>query len=185
MAAAPTGGAHALLARLAADVLGGPPPRVGHACAHCGSGDHGAPTLPETGLFASLTRADGLDVVACTDAAPIGVDAERAGVAGPEVAPVVLHPAESPADPTRTWVRKEAVLKATGRGLLDDPRGIRLTGPHETARVVEGPDVSLADVDLGPRLGARWVCAVAVAGAGRVIDVRVRGLDDVTGREVQ
>lgn len=58
-----------------------------------------------------------------------------------KLGPLVLHPAEveaigqlpvqeRPAAFRRNWVRKEAVLKAVGAGLLDDPRGL-LTGFEE------------------------------------------------------
>jgi 4'-phosphopantetheinyl transferase len=80
----------------------------------------------------SLGRAPGLVVVAVSTAGPVGVDVEPAGRAGfPGFEDVAAHPQEEGRDPTLTWVRKEAVLKATGWGLAIDPRGVRLDdGPR-------------------------------------------------------
>jgi 4'-phosphopantetheinyl transferase len=81
---------------------------------------------------------------------PCGVDVEDvAAVARSPVAAVLLAPAER--DPTgtassaarlaRTWVRKEAVLKATGHGLAVDPARLVLGGPDAAPRLLrwDGP----------------------------------------------
>jgi phosphopantetheinyl transferase len=78
----------------------------------------------------SIARAGDLSVVALTDAGRVGVDVEAEGAADfAGFADVALHARErdtSEGDPTRAWVRKEALLKAYGLGLVVDPRDIRL-----------------------------------------------------------
>jgi 4'-phosphopantetheinyl transferase len=68
--------------------------------------------------------------MAITDAGQVGVDVEAEGAADfAGFADVALHPDEramTPVDPTRVWVRKEALLKAYGLGLAVDPSDIRL-----------------------------------------------------------
>lgn len=132
-------------------------------CAECGSSTHGRPyVLPVPGWdppHVSLSRADGLVLVAVTAAGPVGVDVERAaGADFPGFDEVALHPSEratEAAGRTRTWVRKESLLKALGRGLAVDPREVRLSGPDQPAAVLAWPDVGggtpwLYDLDAPP-----------------------------------
>jgi 4'-phosphopantetheinyl transferase len=71
-----------------------------------------------------------MSVVAITDAGPVGVDVEAEGAADfAGFADVALHLGEratNPVDPTRVWVRKEALLKAHGLGLVVDPSDVGL-----------------------------------------------------------
>lgn len=106
-----------------------------HECLRCGSDAHGRPRLLATAALrhpahVSVSRAGELSVVAVTDAGPVGVDVETEGAAElAGVADVALHPGErgaAAADPTRAWVRKEALLKAYGLGLAVDPRDVGL-----------------------------------------------------------
>jgi 4'-phosphopantetheinyl transferase len=103
-----------------------------HACPRCGSGAHGRPLIAATEqvrrpAHVSLARAGDLSLVAVTDAGRVGVDVEAEGAAElAGVERVVLHPGERAADVTRTWVRKEAVLKAYGLGLAVDPSHVLL-----------------------------------------------------------
>jgi 4'-phosphopantetheinyl transferase len=80
--------------------------------------------------YVSLARAGDLSVVAVTDAGRVGIDVEPEGAADfAGFEDVALHPGELGAnatDPTRVWVRKEALLKAYGLGLLVDPTDIRI-----------------------------------------------------------
>lgn len=161
-----------------------PPDRVvlGRECVRCGSTEHGRPRLLATSslrapAYVSLARAGALSVVALTEVGEVGVDVEAAGAAEFEgFDAVAVHPSESDDDRTRTWVRKEAVLKACGVGLAVDPARLRL----DEVGVVEWPPelatpgrVLLHDV---PLLG--YVCAVAVVvpdgGSVDGLDVTVR-----------
>jgi len=106
-----------------------------HECPRCGSEAHGRPRLLATAAvrhpaYVSLARAGDLSVVAVTDAGPVGVDVEAQGAADfAGFADVALHPGERATtadDPTRVWVRKEALIKAYGLGLAVDPSDVRL-----------------------------------------------------------
>jgi 4'-phosphopantetheinyl transferase len=151
--------AASLLRRAAGSVLGLDPSdvEVRRDC-RCGR-PHGRPTLPGTGLHASVSHAGDLVVVALTDAAEVGVDVEQ--VRDVDVASLgrhVLAPGETaPADRSAffaLWTRKEAVVKATGDGIAAltrvhvHPGG---SGPEVVGydgRV--GLRVSLVDLDVEP-----------------------------------
>ena len=145
-----------------------------HECPRCGSDEHGQPRLLATAAvrnpaYVSLSRAGDLSVVAVTDAGPVGVDLEAEGAAGfAGFADVALHPDEratAGTDPTRTWVRKEALLKAYGLGLAVDPGDIRLD--HDGLATWDSPH---------PAPGAVWLRDLDVP--GHVVAVAVLPLDD-------
>lgn len=133
---------------------------VTRACPVCAGSDHGRPVvlLPGTGRrppSVSLSRAGGLTVLAVTDDGPVGVDVQAVPDAPvPDFASFALHPAEragTAEEQCRTWVRKEALLKALGTGLRTDPRGVRLSAPGAGPEVLEWPaeehDVRLQDLE--------------------------------------
>lgn len=164
---APADDLHRTLGELAAQITGDPSVRLTHSCPTCGSSEHGRPVLLSSagafGVSLSRPRSGALGVVAvCRDSA-LGIDLETAGAAAfPHFETVAVHPREHcPDDDARTllWVRKEALLKAHGTGLITHPRSIRLA-PDGT--VLEGPAATILDVDLGPE----WTCAVAVVQPG-------------------
>lgn len=119
-------------------------------------------------MHASVARAAGLAIVAFTDVGPIGVDLEREDAAGFEgFAKTAMHPderASTTVERTRLWVRKEAVLKATGQGLGVDPRTVRMSEARQPPALVHwgAPDdpgeVWLADVPVTDG----WMASVAV-----------------------
>lgn len=157
---------HALRRLAVASQLGVAPEAIAFErlpCTRCGEA-HGRPVVVGgRGVEVSLTRTAGLVAVATGPAGiAVGIDAEhrrRAVDAG-----VVLHPDEratvsTAADVLRTWVRKEAVLKATGTGLTVDPTSFVLGQPGWTSL-----DVRAADVPDH---------VVAVAAAASAVDLRV------------
>lgn len=90
------------------------------------------------------------------------------------------EPGRGPGARTRTWVRKEAVLKASGFGLATAPRKIVISAAHEAPRVIRPPhddDATcwqLRDVELT----TGYVCSVAVrTHAVGSIDVQVDEVD--------
>jgi 4'-phosphopantetheinyl transferase len=107
--------------------------------------------------YVSLAHAGDVSVVAITDAGPVGIDVEAEGAADfAGFEDVALHRGErgtNPADRTRAWVRKEALLKAYGLGLIIDPRDVGLD------------DGGLATWDSPHRPpGAVWLRDLAVPG---------------------
>ncbi len=138
---------------------------VAHRCPHCGSADHGRPlvVLPDGRRppHVSIGRTRGLTVVAVSEAGSVGVDVEPVGAASFDgFDDVALHPAERAAtagERTRSWVRKEALLKATGAGLRTDPREVRVDA--DFVLLADGTTAWLRDVDAGT---GDWVVAVAV-----------------------
>jgi 4'-phosphopantetheinyl transferase len=148
-----------------------------HECPRCGSDEHGQPRLLPTAAVrrpahVSLARAGDLSVVAITDAGPVGVDAEAECAADfPGFADVALHPGERAAsvDPTRVWVRKEALLKAYGLGLAVDPSDIRLD--DEGLAAWDSPHPAPESLWLRDLTVPGHVVAVAVLPEGEVDDL--------------
>ena len=146
---------------------------VTRMCGECGSTLHGRPRVTKwphrPAPFVSLARCEDMTVVAWSLAGPVGVDVERRRAAGFDGFPgVVLHPAERArgvGQRTRTWVRKESLLKATGQGLSVDPAAIRLTEPGEPPALQTW---EAADAPTSPA----WLYDVD-AGAGHALAVTV------------
>ncbi len=151
------------------------PGRLVHQCVTCASTEHGIPSWTDDGHpvpFVSLSRAGDITVVAVSDVGPVGVDVEADGTAefvGFDA--VALHPAETVDQGGRTviWVRKEALLKATGHGLTVEPSRIRLSAPDAAPELIEwggpggAPSAWLYDVVDVPG----HVVAVSVLGPQR------------------
>lgn len=176
-----------LLRRAAADRLGVPTVEVVRWCPRCGTADHGRPVVPSAPhLGLSLARAGDAVVVATVVDASVGVDVEPADVPVDGLSGVLLAPDDAPhadaADLRRTWVRKEAVLKAAGSGLAVDPAHVVTSGPRDEPRLVGWASPLLPDprplalLDLGPRHGLPHglVAALAVTGTSRGPVVVVR-----------
>ncbi|MCI4656783.1 4'-phosphopantetheinyl transferase family protein [Cryobacterium zhongshanensis] len=146
----------ALLAATAAEVLGLDPASVHvfRRCPHCGSTEHGVPSLstpgtvsgtvtgtdaPHPAVHLSLSRAVDQVAVAVSFAGPVGVDIESVdAVTRSPVADVLLSPRERAAasppnglDLAGIWCAKEAILKSTGDGLRVDPRDLTLARRRE------------------------------------------------------
>lgn len=107
----------------------------------------------------------------------MGVDVEAADAAAfAGFGSVAAHPDENPLarsdhrGRTRTWVRKESLLKAAGRGLDVDARLVRVSAPdtHPVLVAWDADDpprspVWIEDVETAEG----YVAAVAVLGAAR------------------
>lgn len=103
------------------------------------------------GVEFNLSHADDVALLAVSHTVTLGIDIERydADLDLAALARVVLAPTEAYADRRgflRIWCRKEACLKATGVGLLDDLTSVSVT----TDRVeVTGTTVYVQDVLAG------------------------------------
>ena len=163
---------HALLRLVLADCWSLDPAAVAltFTCARCG-GPHGRPlAVPPEGaapVHLSLAHAGDRVLVAASQLGPVGIDVElerarpsrastrsrwpRKSVRGSHRS----RPTDATAARTRSWVRKESVLKATGNGLACDPRAVVVSPPSERprraglARASRPSTVQLTDLDVG------------------------------------
>ncbi len=152
--------------------------RIDRTCPTCGS-PHGRPRLADTDrLDFSISHSAHCVVVAVLPGGRVGVDVEEVGRFAPgeleELAACALSDAErehltrlpaaaQPCAFTVCWVRREAVLKATGQGLDVLPDELVLTPPSTPPRVLhrDGREpVWLRDVTAPPGFVA------ALAGLG-------------------
>ncbi|MFB7330316.1 4'-phosphopantetheinyl transferase family protein [Streptomyces adustus] len=150
--------------------------RFDRTCAHCGDPDHGKPVVESAGpgLDFSLSHAGGLAVVAVSDRT-VGLDIEDA-TAGVRPLDAALTARERAACPdyagfVRLWTRKEAVLKAAGKGLDIHPGRIEILDStlHALPAELGRPeDYTLRDVPLP----APYVGALAVLGPDSAPRVR-------------
>jgi 4'-phosphopantetheinyl transferase len=156
--------AHGALRLILGDVLGEDPARLAYTRAR-----EGKPRLVGRRLRFNLSHTAGVALVAATAGAEVGVDVEavRDNVDLEGVARRAFHPDEVAellalegdarrAAFFRLWARKEAVMKADGRGLSLDPAGFALP--------LDG--VTVADLDAGP------AHAAAVAVTGTIDEIR-------------
>jgi 4'-phosphopantetheinyl transferase len=137
----------ALLRLVASGMLGVAPQQVevDRRCQACGR-PHGKPTIGEGGPHLSVSHSgDWVTVATCRDA-PVGVDVEHMArrTDYQTLVPHVLGPDEAPAAVDeaaflRYWVRKEALVKATGDGLGAGLRQVTVSPPGETARLLAYP----------------------------------------------
>ncbi|MDN3294477.1 4'-phosphopantetheinyl transferase superfamily protein [Streptomyces ficellus] len=172
--------AHALVRQLVAAQLGTGPREVvfTQVCRHCDRPEpHGKPGLADSSLEFSLSHSGDRVAVALSLAGPVGVDIEETA-RQPDLPQTVLAAVERaelerlPAGRralgfTRYWARKEAVLKATGDGLMVEPALLTVSAPGAPAALLEWRKraephraVRLHDVDVGNGYRA----AVAVLG---------------------
>ena len=138
--------------------------RLDQRCAGCGA-QHGKPRLvdPASDLAFNLSHTRGLIALAVCRGHEIGIDVEWRGRAGtmPELVPLLMSAEElawleripearRPALLLDCWVRKEALLKATGEGLSADLRELSLPQERDALQVCR-------------RAGTWWgVCRLAV-----------------------
>ncbi|MGE6363164.1 4'-phosphopantetheinyl transferase Sfp [Bacillus paramycoides] len=110
---------------------------------------HGRPQLPEGMPQLSVSHSGEWIVVAFTKFAPVGVDVEQMNpnvdvmkmaegvLTDIEIAQVMKLPDEQRLEGFLTyWTRKEAVLKATGEGLLIPPVHITVSAPNDPPKLL-------------------------------------------------
>lgn len=116
-------------------------------CRRCGDPDHGKPRLVGDGPEFNLSHSGDRVLLAVSDHAEVGVDVEQRARALTDLRGYILHPDErvEDLDLLRVWTRKEALLKASGDGLVIPMRQIR----HEPT---DGSEVR--DLDAGPDYAA-------------------------------
>lgn len=158
----------AALRRAAGGALGLDPRQVAFTC-----GPWGKPAAAQDpGLHVNVSHTDELALVVLTRAGPVGVDVERAGrpLEVLDLARRYFAPAEAealaalpdvarPRAFLRLWTRKEALLKAAGRGLGGGLQAATGDAPGWSA--VDAADLGafwVSDLDVGPR----HVAALAV-----------------------
>jgi 4'-phosphopantetheinyl transferase len=171
--------AHALTRLVLSQVTGQSAATLGFVarCPRCG-GRHGKARLAAAEqLHFSTTHAGERVAVAVTALGPVGVDLEPAEAGGfARFADVALTAGERaeyerlpveqrPRAATMWWVRKEAILKATGHGVSVSPEDVEISGPAHEPRLIawsaaDEPAAPVRLVDL--RLGAGYVGCVAV-----------------------
>lgn len=166
----------ALIRGVAAAELGVPAKDVviDSSCFDCGK-PHGKPKI--AGLEVSISHSGDWVALALTDTAPVGVDVEEVRDAEvDDLARISFSPTELAAFGTvpqgdrrgaffTYWSRKEAVVKATGKGMSVPMSTLTLTAHDEPPRVVAStsPDVTVDGVhmaDLDAREGYRASVAV-------------------------
>lgn len=139
------------------------------ACWYCGDA-HGKPLIRESTLFHSVTHSEDVVAVAVTDVAPVGIDAEyRTKAANPVGSSrLFLGPGERPCEAAdqfyTVWCRKEAVIKATGRGLATPLSEVVVGSADQVPRLIgyRGEIVNwwMSDLDFGEDY-AGAVCVMA------------------------
>ncbi|WP_329567075.1 4'-phosphopantetheinyl transferase family protein [Kitasatospora sp. NBC_01266] len=195
-------GAHVAVRRILAGYLGTEPAglRMGRLrCPECGGTDHGAPCVvwPPSRLSYSLSRSGPHWLLGITAGHQLGVDLEASlnFIDAEQVAPMVLSPSELAhlraqgddesrfAEFLRCWTRKEAVLKASGIGLMADVSSVDVQPARPGPVVVRHSAVTgpgawvVADLRIG---GGRWAAiAREPEGAGELV-VRAYSPNDRT-----
>ncbi|TDV41765.1 4'-phosphopantetheinyl transferase family protein [Actinophytocola oryzae] len=154
------------------------------SCFECGK-PHGKPQVVGSTLEVSISHSGEWVVLAMTDGASVGVDVEEVrdaevdGLAGICFSPPELTTFKSIPEEERRgafftyWARKEAVLKATGKGMWVVMSKLTLAAHDEPPRVtasetteVDITAVRMADLDRGP--GYRACIAVFSDSAPKV-----------------
>lgn len=108
-------------------------------CLHCGHPDHGKPRLPHDRLHFSLSHAGDRVLLAVSELGPVGADVEPVDRDLDGIAESLFHPNESHVaghDRLRIWVRKEAIVKASGHGLAAEMNKFQVSASHAAAKLV-------------------------------------------------
>ena len=154
---------------------------IGRTCPTCGETDHGRPFVMGTAMQFSVSSSGRLAVVAVSDRS-VGVDIEAMRTSIVPLASALseteqrglasLGVDQQGANFLRLWTAKEAVLKAGGRSLADDPAGVDVAGLLTTGRatVVDGPHLwKVRHPAIEQPFGSEAVVAVADERGVRVV----------------
>lgn len=188
-----------LLRNVAAAELGTSPAAVtiDRTCAECGK-QHGKPRIVTNTapLHVSISHSGNRVALAANKVGPVGVDVEEVAPGGESIPEFALSPAElaqlrriTGRDREKAflelWVRKEAVLKATGHGLRIPPDQVEVSGPLDKPALLGWPlDIPPQSVHiqaLDP--GAGYVGVVALLADGmtvRVTEARIPTVDQTS-----
>jgi 4'-phosphopantetheinyl transferase len=148
-------------------------------CEDCGR-PHGRPRVPGAVPAFSISHSGDRIGLAVTAGAPVGLDVETAARrSDPTLIDYALNEVERatlaglPDDERASafftfWTRKEALMKATGRGLKIALKDITLSGPGRPAELLASADAALDPAttrlaDLAPGDGYRGAVAVLTA----------------------
>ncbi|MFE0805765.1 4'-phosphopantetheinyl transferase family protein [Streptomyces sp. NPDC058812] len=171
-------GAHAALRRVLARYLGEPPERIRlgrQPCPRCRHPEHGRPRIdwPPSGLDFNLSRSGGHWLLAVVADHQVGADVEDGRTVDVQGSSAIVltddelaHMRAQPTEELRLaaffhcWTRKEAVVKASGVGIVADLRTIEVRpaddGPvRVTHAEPNGPDTwTVQNLPVGPGLFA-------------------------------
>jgi 4'-phosphopantetheinyl transferase len=157
---------------------------VDRGCPTCAEA-HGKPSVGN-GVHLSVSHARELVVVAVSRVTPVGVDvepttrdAQAQAAARWACAPEERAQIADARDALRYWIRKEAIVKATGEGLAAPLADVRVSAPREPARFLHWsgrPTQECTLIDLNPPEG--YVASLAVLSSGP-LDVVERPADDL------
>ncbi len=153
---------HAIVRALLARYLGVAPAAIAFT-----RGPRGKPAV--AGLAHNLSHTDDVALLAVARDVAVGVDIERfaADIDPHELARTVLAPAEAACTDRRAflriWCRKEACLKATGLGLLDDLTSVSVIDDRVSVggALVHVQDLAI-DADHAAALATLGPCAPLV-----------------------
>ena len=148
---------------------------------------HGKPFLPDYSIRFNLSHSEQMVLIGVTQSAEIGVDIEARHTMPdmPQVARTVytdkeiaqFHAHENIAVFYTLWTRKEAIMKADGRGFALPPKHIDLTTMQQTHHLPNGEPVYRVGkwslIDLYPNLKF----AGAVAWLGTIDNIRFGTVD--------
>jgi 4'-phosphopantetheinyl transferase len=168
--------AHGEMRRILAGYAGAPPERLAF------SPGSEKPRLLGDGPRFNLAHSADLALLAVAAGREVGIDVEGLGLRRDTDAVLRSFAPEEevalaslPPEPRRlavlgAWTRKEAVLKAMGRGLTEGPGSVRVT-------VLPGEPARLLSVRNRPGEAARWALADLDCGAGHVAALAAEGKD--------
>lgn len=159
----------AWLLRVATGRRAGVPPASLHVhrdCPGCGSTEHGRPNVRGAGVHVSVSHSGALAGVSLCARGRTGLDVQRVGPLelarrlGPSLVTTGNTSTWTASDWWRVWVRKEAVVKATGDGLSVELDRVVVNGPRSAPVLQSYPGSVTVDlVDLTAPHG--YVAAVA------------------------